>query len=134
MTKKELIDKLNELRSLSAENEVVEFKEAKNSYDFSKLGKYFSALCNEANLKNADCAWLVFGIKAKGHTIVGSKFRRNHADLDNLKGEIAGKTTNRVTFLEIYELQLPDGRAVMFQIRAAPNGITMAEMAKFYHL
>ena len=68
MTKKELIDKLNELRSLSAENEVVEFKEAKNSYDFSKLGKYFSALCNEANLKNAYCAWLVFGIKDKGHT------------------------------------------------------------------
>ena len=28
MTEKELIDKLNELRSLSAENEVVEFKEA----------------------------------------------------------------------------------------------------------
>ena len=85
MTEKELIDKLNELRSLSAENEVVEFKEAKNSYDFSKLGKYFSALCNEANLKNADCAWLVFGIKDKEHTIVGSKFRRNRADLDKVQ-------------------------------------------------
>ncbi|MEA3415370.1 MAG: hypothetical protein U9R02_04305 [Thermodesulfobacteriota bacterium] len=31
MTEKELIDKLNELRLLSAENEVVEFKEAKNT-------------------------------------------------------------------------------------------------------
>jgi ATP-dependent DNA helicase RecG len=37
-----------------AENEVVEFKEAKNGYDFTKLGKYFSALCNEANLKGAN--------------------------------------------------------------------------------
>lgn len=34
----------------SGESEVVEFKEAKNGYDFAKLGKYFSALSNEANL------------------------------------------------------------------------------------
>jgi len=132
MTEKELIDKLNELRSLSAENEVVEFKEAKNGYDFSKLGKYFSALCNEANLKNADCAWLVFGIKDKGHTIVGSKFRCNRADLDNLKGEIAVKTTNRITFVEIYELNLSDGRVVMFQIPAAPKGIPIAFAGHYY--
>lgn len=84
MTTAELKEKLDELRSLSAENEVAEFKEAKNSYDFSRLGKYFSALCNEANLKNADFAWLVFGIKDKGHTIVGSNFRRDRAELDSL--------------------------------------------------
>jgi len=36
MTEAKLIQKLNELRSLPAENEVVEFKEAKNDYDFSK--------------------------------------------------------------------------------------------------
>ena len=34
---------------LSPENEVVEFKEAKNSFDVNELGKYFSALSNEAN-------------------------------------------------------------------------------------
>jgi ATP-dependent DNA helicase RecG len=44
MTKEELRHKLKELRSLPAENEVVEFKEAKKSYDLGKLGKYFSAL------------------------------------------------------------------------------------------
>lgn len=47
---------LNNLLSLSTENEVVEFKEAKNQFDINKLGQYFSALCNEANLlehKNA---------------------------------------------------------------------------------
>ena len=37
---------LNTLLSLSSENEVAEFKEAKNTYDFTKLGKYFSALSN----------------------------------------------------------------------------------------
>jgi hypothetical protein len=37
--------------NLTAENEIVEFKEAKPGYDFNKIGKYFSALSNEANLK-----------------------------------------------------------------------------------
>ena len=32
---------------------------AKNGYDFTKLGKYFSALSNEANLKGVPAAWLV---------------------------------------------------------------------------
>ena len=37
----ELKDILQNLRNLSAENEIVEFKEAKTGYDFNKLGKYF---------------------------------------------------------------------------------------------
>jgi ATP-dependent DNA helicase RecG len=49
MTPKEIKLKLAELISLKAENEVVEFKEAKNDYHFEKIGKYFSALSNEAN-------------------------------------------------------------------------------------
>ena len=65
MTEAQLIQKLTELRSLPAETEVVEFKEAKNGYDFTKLGKYFSALCNEANLKGKSEAWLVFGVENK---------------------------------------------------------------------
>ena len=43
---------LQRLLSLGSESEIVEFKEAKNTYDFGKLGKYFSALSNEANLKS----------------------------------------------------------------------------------
>ena len=76
MTKDELVQKLNELRGLPAETEVFEFKEAKNSYDFRKLGRYFSALSNEANLKGVPHAWLIFGIRDRGRTIVGSRFRR----------------------------------------------------------
>ena len=34
----------------SFENEVVEFKEARSNYSFNDIGKYFSALSNEANL------------------------------------------------------------------------------------
>lgn len=132
MSKDELIQKLNELRGLPAETEVFEFKEAKNGYDFRKLGKYFSALSNEVNLKGAPHAWLVFGIKDHGRTIVGTKFRQARKDLDHLKGEIAGKTTNRVTFIEIYELPLNEGRVLMFQIPAAPKGIPIAFEGHYY--
>ena len=132
MRKEELIQQLNKLRSLTSENEVVEFKEAKNSYDFNKLGKYFSALSNEANLKKSDSAWLIFGIKDKGHTVVGSNYRRNRAELDRLKEEIANKTTNRITFVEIHELNLPEGRVVLFQIPATPKGIPIAWEGHYY--
>jgi len=33
------------------ENECLEFKTAKNSFDFDELWRYFSALSNEANLQ-----------------------------------------------------------------------------------
>ncbi len=132
MTKEELVMKLNELRKLPVETEVFEFKEAKNSYDSNKLGKYFSALSNEANLKGRSHAWLVFGVKDKGRIIVGSQFRQSRKDLDSLKGELANKTTNRISFVEIYELHLPEGRVVMFQIPAAPKGIPVAFDGHYY--
>ena len=132
LTTIELELKLAELRALTAETEVVEFKEAKNNYDFIKLGKYFSALCNEANLKDKPSAWLVFGIQDKDKAIVNSQFRPNKADLDSLKAEIASKTTNRITFIEIYELVLPEGRVVLFEIPAAPKGIPIAWEGHYY--
>lgn len=46
----------------SFENEVVEFKEARTNYSFNDIGKYFSALSNEANLRELQEAWLIFGI------------------------------------------------------------------------
>jgi ATP-dependent DNA helicase RecG len=126
MNEQELRNILDFFRSLQGESEVVEFKEAKNNFDFRKLGKYFSALSNEANLKGKTNAWLVFGVEDKKHEIVGSNFRSNRKDLDNLKSEIASKTTNRITFVEIYELQYPEGRVVMFQIPPAPRGLPIA--------
>lgn len=132
MTPKQLQDNLNNLLSLSAENEIVEFKEAKNNYDSTKLGRYFSALSNEANLHGKTCAWLVFGVEDKKHNIVGSKFRPVRKDLDSLKGEIAKKITNGISFIEIHEVQTPDGRVVMFQIPAAPKGIPVAFDGHYY--
>lgn len=132
MTIAELKHILQSLRNLKAENEIVEFKEAKLGYDFTKLGKYFSALSNEANLKGKPYAWLVFGVENKKHNIVGSQFRPQRKDLDNLKSEIANKTTNRITFIEIYEVNEQEGRIVMFQIPAAPKGFPIAFDGHYY--
>ncbi len=48
------------------ETEVVEFKEANNNYSFKDIGKYFSALGNEANIRGKNEAWLIFGVTNHG--------------------------------------------------------------------
>lgn len=132
MTTKQVEEELEELCSLTAENEVVEFKEAKNAYDFTKLGRYFSALSNEANLKGKPFAWLIFGVENKKHKVVGTQFRLQRKYLDSLKSEIANKTTNRITFIEIHEVNHINGRVVMFQVPAAPKGIPIAFDGHYY--
>jgi ATP-dependent DNA helicase RecG len=122
---------LQRLLSLGSESEIVEFKEAKNTYDFGKLGKYFSALSNEANLKSMGHAWLVFGIK-DNRTVVGSQFRSKAKDLQSLKKEIADKTTNRITFIEIHEVLHPQGRVLLLEIPAAPRGLPVAWDGHYY--
>ena len=57
------------------ETEVVEFKEAGKDYDKNKIGQYFSAISNEANLKSLQHGWLVFGVRNKDRAIVGSNYR-----------------------------------------------------------
>ena len=131
MTEQELHKILSDAIALPAETEVAEFKEAKDSYSFDKIGKYFSALSNEANLKGRSCAWLIFGVDNK-HTIVSSRYRTNRKDLDCLKKEIADKTTHDISFIEIYELNTSEGRVVMFQIPAAPQGIPVAFEGFYY--
>ncbi len=132
MTQEELKTLLDELRALPSEIEWVEFKEAKNTFHFDEMGKYFSALSNEANLKNKEYGWLIFGIEHKSRKIINTRFRPNRTDLDSMKSEIANKTTNRITFSEIYELFLPEGRIIMFQIPAAPKGIPIAWKGHYY--
>jgi ATP-dependent DNA helicase RecG len=131
MKNSELFEKLDELLSLPAETEVLEFKEAKSSFDIEKLGRYFSALSNEANLRGRREGWLLFGISDQKQ-IVGTSFRSDRTHLDRLKTEIANKTTNGVSFIEIYELLKPEGRVVMFQIPAAPRGIPVAYEGHYF--
>lgn len=122
---------LQRLLAGSGENEVVEFKEAKNSYDFDKLGRYFSALSNEANLKGLPCAWLVLGVNDH-QQVVGTRFREAIRQLQSLKKEVADKVSQRLTFIEIHALQEPAGRVLLFEIPAAPQGLPVAWEGHYY--
>ena len=77
------------------EHEVVEFKQARSDYDRDKIGQYFSAISNEANLKGLQYGWLVFGVQNKSRKVVGSDYR-NKRGLDTLIHEIANNTTKRI--------------------------------------
>ena len=127
-----IYDKLKELCRLPRETEIVEFKEAKTGYDFDKLGKYFSALANEANLRRLSRAWLVFGVENKKHSVVGTRFCINPEDLEKLKFGIAEETTNRITFVDIHKLTVDSKRVLMFEIPAAPQGIPVAFKGHYY--
>ena len=127
MTTAELRRELAGFMALPAETEWVEFKEAKTSFDLEKLGEYFSALSNEANLKGQKCGWLIFGVTDKlPRRIVGSQFKPDRPSLDALKKMIADHTSGRLTFDEIHELMLPEGRVLMFEIPAALRGMPTA--------
>ena len=127
-----------ELNSLLAqlittwENEVVEFKQAGNDYDTNKIGEYFSALSNEANLRSADRAWLVFGISNKTRAVVGSDYRMETERLHSLKNQIAQATEPSITLREIHVLNHPQGRVVLFEIPPAPRGIPIAWKGHYY--
>lgn len=108
------------------ENEVVEFKQADNDYPTNKIGEYFSALSNEANLRGLERAWLVFGVSNKTRGVVGTSYREDSERLHSLKQQVAQTTEPSVTFRNIHELQHTDGRVLLFEIPAAPRGIPIA--------
>ncbi|WP_438590432.1 AlbA family DNA-binding domain-containing protein, partial [Duncaniella muris] len=107
------------------ESEVVEFKKAENSFDFDDLGRYFSALSNEANLRGLDFAWLIFGYDEKKHEIVGTSYKNGESALNNLKHDFAQHTTDGQTFREIVPIEVDGKRILMFKIPASPRNIVM---------
>lgn len=128
MNKTELLELLESLRRFPIETEWLEFKEAKTNFDANELGKYFSAISNEANLKDKPYGWLIFGIKDKPipRPVVGTQYRLDPIARESLKREVADHTTNGITLLDIFEVEHPDGRVLMLQIPAAPRGMPTA--------
>lgn len=126
------LNKLLEQLIATWENEVVEFKQAGNDYDTDKIGEYFSALSNEANLRSADRAWLVFGINNKTCAVVGSDYRMETERLQSLKNQIAHATEPSITLREIHVLNHPKGRVVLFEIPPAPRGIPIAWKGHYF--
>ncbi len=114
-------DELNKILDellLNPENECVEFKRAENDFDIDKLGKYFSAISNEATLKNKQYGWIVFGIDDKTHNFTNTRYHYDN-NFNSVKKQISDNTTDNVTFIEIYNLDVESNRVIMFQVPAA---------------
>lgn len=108
-----------------AENEVVEFKRAESNYDIDDLGKYFSALSNEANLREHEFAWLVMGCWDKKHIIEGTSFKDSEESLNRLKQDMSQHTTDKLIFRDIVPIHVEGKRVLMFKIPASPRNIVM---------
>lgn len=114
------------------ENEVVEFKQASTDYDTDRIGEYFSALSNEANLRSVERAWLVFGVNDGSRAIVGTNYRIESERLHGLKNQVAQGTEPSITFRNIHVLHDDAGRVVLLEIPPAPRGIPIAWKGHYY--
>ena len=121
------------------EYETVEFKEAKSNYDTDKIGRYFSALSNEANLKQPQYGWLIFGVSERDKIkhVVGTAYKQGEQSLlEKFKYEISRDITNGMTFYEIKEIfPIVNGkrlRVLMFKVPAAATGIPTDWRTNYY--
>lgn len=120
------------------EYEIVEFKEAKGSYSEDKIGQYFSAISNEANLKQQQFGWFILGVsESKERHPVGTSFKKgNPSLLEKFKYEIAKETTDGMTFLDIIELypvyEGKECRVLMFKVPAAVAGMPTEWKTRYY--
>ncbi|TBY68150.1 transcriptional regulator [Rhizobium leguminosarum bv. viciae] len=113
------------------ESEVVEFKRGKDGFQSGDLGKYVSALANEANLRGRDRAWLVFGVDDKTRVVVDTSYKENPAHLQADKMQLINGTGS-FTVRDIHVLNHPSGRVVLFEIPAAPRGMPINWNGHYY--
>lgn len=133
---------LDGFRALPAETEWLDFKEARQQFDTDDLGKYVSALANEANLDGRAVAWLVLGVRDARDAgtglrpLVGCAWRRGVVALNELKQQIARDTSPAVGSLDAIELDdpacTPGSRVLMLGIPAAPRGMPVAWKGHYY--
>lgn len=94
------------------ENEHLEFKEAKNSFEFDKLVKYCAALANECG------GSIILGVKDKmPREVVGTSAFEN---LERTKAWLVEKLRLRI---EAEEIRHRDGRVVVFTTPSRPIGM-----------
>jgi ATP-dependent DNA helicase RecG len=105
------LEKLTEWLATDHENEHLDFKEAKQQYDRTKLLRYCVAFANELG------GYLVLGVSDKlPRKVVGTKAFLN---IGQTKSYLLNKLHFRV---EIHELLHPDGRVLIFEIPPRPIG------------
>ncbi|MDD5603992.1 MAG: ATP-binding protein [Eubacteriales bacterium] len=120
------------------EYEIVEFKEAKGQYSEDRVGQYFSAISNEANLAGKQYGWFIIGVSEQGEKHpVGTSFKQGDSTLlEKFKYNIGKGTTDGITFLDIIELY-PEyngkaHRVLMFKIPAAVAGMPTEWNTHYY--
>ena len=108
-----------------SENEIVEFKKAETGFDIDELGKYFSALSNEANLRERECGWIVFGVWDKRHEVIGTSFKDGESALNKLKQDMSQHTSDGLIFRDIVPIEVEGKRVLLFKVPASPRNIVM---------
>lgn len=120
------------------ESEIVEFKEAKGGYNEDKIGQYFSAISNEANLKGQQYGWFILGVSEEHEKYpVGTSFKAgNPTLLEKFKYEISKNTTDGMSFLDIIEIfPIYNGkscRVLMFKVPAAVAGMPTGWKTRYF--
>lgn len=98
-------------RQVPSENQRLEFKEAKNQFDWQKLCEYCVAIANEGG------GHLVLGVADRTpRPVVGTHAFPNVA---NTQEQLFQKVGFRV---DIEEVSHPDGRVLVFQVPSRPRG------------
>lgn len=121
----------NVVNNRVVEGEVVEFKQASNGFSFEDLGKYFSALSNEANIHEQSCGWLILGIANSGK-IFGTNYLIDPHAKNKIKKDLADNTPERFGITEIYDVTRNKKRIVMIEIPPAPQGSPVSFKGHYY--
>ncbi|MFZ4441448.1 MAG: helix-turn-helix domain-containing protein, partial [Syntrophales bacterium] len=105
----------------SKENEHLEFKEAKNRFDFEELVKYCAALANEGGGK------VVLGVSDRvPRKVVGS------AAFSSIERTKAGLIERLRLRIDVEEIPHPDGRILVFHIPSRPLGMPVAYKGAYW--
>jgi ATP-dependent DNA helicase RecG len=96
---------------VAPENEHLEFKEARNSFEFEDLVKYCAALANEGG------GAMILGVTDKRpRKVVGS---RAFSDIERTKAGLIDRLRLRI---DVGILNHPDGRVLAFHVPSRPIG------------
>jgi ATP-dependent DNA helicase RecG len=97
-----------------AESEHLEFKEAKQQFDTTKLIRYCAALANEGG------GCLILGVADRPpRKVVSTRAFPSDAALNDIKARIVDKLHLRV---DVSELEHPGGRVLVFEVPSRPYG------------
>lgn len=113
------------------EHETVEFKTAATKYDHDKLGKYVSALSNEARLHDRPAGWFVLGVDDT-RTVVGTAAFSKGDQLLQIKHTVSQGIDQGLTVRRIHELHREGKRVLIMEIPPASHGMPVSWHGFYY--